>query len=115
MGKAQREKGKRAERATAKEIAERFGVDAHRGWQARDGADAPDVVGLPGWWIEVKSGKALAPKAALEQADAARKPDDVPVAVLRYDRQRPMAIMYWEDLLFLMQKGGVGAKSSGDK
>ena len=40
--------------------------------------------------------------AALEQADAARKPDDVPVAVLRYDRQRPMAIMYWEDLLHLI-------------
>ena len=108
MGKAQREKGKRGERATAKEIAERFGVDAHRGWQARDGADAPDVVGLPGWWIEVKSGKALAPKAALKQADEARKPEDVPVAVLRYDREKPMAIMYWEDLLFLMQKGGVG-------
>lgn len=108
MGKAQREKGKRGERATAKEIAERFGVDAHRGWQARDGADAPDVVGLPGWWIEVKSGKALSPKAALVQADTARKQTDVPVAVLRYDRERPMAIMYWEDLLFLMQNAGVG-------
>ena len=46
MGRSEREKGKRGERATAKEIAERFGVDAHRGWQARDGADAPDVVGL---------------------------------------------------------------------
>jgi hypothetical protein len=115
MGKAQREKGKRGERATAKEIAERFGVDAHRGWQARDGADAPDVVGLPGWWIEVKTGKNLSPKAALEQADAARKKDDVPVAVLRYDRQRPMAIMFWEDWLFLVEKGGVGAKPSGNE
>lgn len=108
MGKAQRDKGKRGERATAKEIAETFGVDAHRGWQARDGADAPDVVGLPGWWIEVKTGKNLSPKAALVQADDARKPDDVPVAVLRYDRERPMAIMYWEDLRFLMKAGGVG-------
>jgi hypothetical protein len=108
MGKAQREKGKRGERATAKEIAERFGVDAHRGWQARDGADAPDVVGLPGWWVEVKTGKNLSPKAALEQADEARKPEDVPVAVLRYDREKPMAIMFWEDLLHLMQTAGVG-------
>lgn len=108
MGKAQRDKGKRGERATAKEIAETFNVDAHRGWQARDGADAPDVVGLPGWWIEVKTGKNLSPKAALVQADEARKPDDVPVAVLRYDRERPMAIMYWEDLRFLMKAGGVG-------
>ena len=102
MGKAQREKGKRGERATAKEIAEKLGVDAHRGWQARDGADAPDVVGLPGWWVEVKSGKALAPKAALQQADDARGQHDVPVAVLRYDRERPMAIMFWEDLLHLI-------------
>lgn len=115
MGKAQREKGKRGERATAKEIAERFGVDAHRGWQARDGADAPDVVGLPGWWIEVKTGKNLSPKAALLQADAARQPHDVPVAVLRYDREKPMAIMFWEDWLYLVERGGVGAKPSGNE
>lgn len=102
MGKAQREKGKRGERATAKEIADKLGVDAHRGWQARDGADAPDVVGLDGWWVEVKSGKALSPKAALKQADDARRLHDVPVAVLRYDREKPMAIMYWEDLLHLI-------------
>ena len=108
MGRSEREKGKRGERTTAKVIAERFNVDAHRGWQARDGADAPDVVGLSGWWIEVKSGKRLSPKAALEQADEARKPDDVPVAVLRSDRERPMAIMFWEDLLHLMQTAGVG-------
>ena len=61
------------------------------------------MVGLPGWWIEVKTGKNLGPKAALQQADEARKPEDVPVAVLRYDRERPMAIMYWEDLLHLME------------
>ncbi|NDA79169.1 MAG: hypothetical protein EBY07_15635 [Actinobacteria bacterium] len=72
MGKAQREKGKRGERATANEIAAKFGIDAHRGQQSRDGSDAPDVVGLTGWWIEVKTGKRLQPKAALEQADAAK-------------------------------------------
>jgi hypothetical protein len=103
MGRSEREKGKRGERATAREIAAKLGVDAHRGQQARDGADAPDVVGIDGWWIEVKTGKALSPKAALLQADEARKPEDVPVAVLRYDRERPMAIMYWEDLLHLME------------
>lgn len=113
MGKMQRDKGKRGERATAKEISEVLGVDAHRGWQARDGADAPDIVGVPGWWIENKAGKNLAPKAALKQADEDRGKDDVPVAVLRYDRERPMAIMYWEDLLFLMKKGGVGASTEG--
>ena len=43
MGRSEREKGKRGERATAKEIAAKLGVDAHRGQQARDGADAPDV------------------------------------------------------------------------
>ncbi|NBW38766.1 MAG: hypothetical protein EBR30_27850 [Cytophagia bacterium] len=107
MGKAQREKGKRGERATANEIAAKFGIDAHRGQQSRDGSDAPDVVGLTGWWIEVKTGKRLQPKAALEQADAARRPNDVPVAVLRYDREKAMAIMFWEDLLHLMDTAGV--------
>lgn len=97
MGKASREKGKRGERATARELAATFGVDARRGQQARDGSDAPDVVGLPGWWIEVKTGQRINAFAALEQADEARGKFEVPIAVLRRDRKRPIVAMFFED------------------
>lgn len=110
MGKASREKGKRGERATARELAEAFGIDAHRGQQARDGADAPDVVGLPGWWIEVKTGQRINAFAALEQADEARGKFEVPIAVLRRDRKRPVVVMFFEDWLHLAKDAGHGSK-----
>lgn len=114
MGKAQREKGKRGERQTAREIADVFGVDAHRGQQSRDGADAPDVVGLPGWWIEVKTGQRINAFAALEQADDARGKFEVPIAVLRRDRKRPVVVMFWEDWMHLAREARDGGKA-GDE
>lgn len=102
MGKMQRDKGKRGERATANEITEALGIDCHRGWQARDGSDAPDVVGLPGWWVEVKAGKMLGPKAALLQAEKAACGKDKSLAVLRYDREKPMVILRWSDFLAML-------------
>jgi hypothetical protein len=109
MGVMQRRKGKRGERATATEIREalpELAARVRRGWQARDGADAADVIapGLP-YWIEVKSGRKPNPRAALEQArEAVRKArsDDVPVAVIRDDRSTPFAVLPWDALLRLL-------------
>lgn len=104
MGKAQREKGKRGERATVNEVKDAFpwlGEAIKRGWQARAGDDAPDVDGVPGIWIECKAGAKPNPRAALQQAIAACK-TRVPVVVIRDDRKEPFAVMRWPDLLRLL-------------
>lgn len=48
-----RAKGKRGELEASRLLRE-HGFDARRGQQFHGGADSPDVVGMPGWHIEVK-------------------------------------------------------------
>jgi hypothetical protein len=100
----QREKGKRFEREVARAFREALpGTDPHRGQQARDGADAPDVVGVPAFWIEAKHRGVLAPEAALRQAQAANsEPSCWPVAVLKRNRGEAFVCMDLGDFLELV-------------
>ena len=70
-GRASRRKGHDYERDVAALWKQAGWPDARRGYQARDGADAPDVAGCAPYWIECKRGKATSPRAALRQATAA--------------------------------------------
>ena len=100
MGKFSRDKGKRGERKTANEIKESFPwlTDVKRGLQSRGGgAEAPDVVGVPGLHIEVKTGKLPNPRAALSQAKKDCAGVTYPVAVIRDNRQQPFVVMDWSD------------------
>lgn len=107
MGKSQRDKGKRGERSTVNEVKAAWPglADAvKRGWQAREGFDAPDVDGVPGLWIEVKAGKKPNPRSALLQAEEARAACpgrclDVAIAVIRDDREEPFVVLRWADFL----------------
>jgi hypothetical protein len=106
MGKAQRDKGKRGERATAAELRKAFpeiAASIRRGWQTRQGDDDSDVI-FPGYWFEVKTGKQPNIRAALRQAIDDSKGRGVPVAVIRDDRKEPMAALRWEDFLKLLEK-----------
>lgn len=109
MAKFSRDKGKRGERNTASELREYFpeieGV-IRRGWQAREGDDEADVIGLPGYWFEVKCGKSIQILKALEQAYEASAKDEhsMPVAVIRPDRKRPVAVLYWSDFLIIIRR-----------
>lgn len=113
MGKSQRDKGKRGERATANEIKLRMpdlAADVRRGWQSRQGDDDPDVLGLPGWWVEVKHGKSyksVLMERLLAQAvgDSGSGADGTPVVVVRPDRKEPYALLRWNDLLNLIAEG----------
>ena len=102
MGKFSRDKGKRGERATANEIKATFPwlQNVKRGLQSRGGgSEVPDVVGVPGLHIEVKTGKLPNPRAALKQAKEDCDPVTYPVAVIRDNRCRPFVCMDWEDFL----------------
>lgn len=83
MAKKSREKGKRGERAAAKELAMLF-PGAKRNHSQADGADDSDVRGVP-LWVEVKVGKAPPIQAAMEQArrDTDGRP---PVVMSKKDR-----------------------------
>lgn len=63
-----REKGKRGEREVA-EILRNHGYAARRGQQYHGGGDSPDVVGLPGFHIEVKYTQRFDLYGALKQAE----------------------------------------------
>lgn len=59
-----------------------------RGLQNRQGADDPDICGLPGFWLEHKCGKQPNIRAALKQAATAAKGRAMPCAVIQDDRAR---------------------------
>ena len=104
MSKYQRDKGARGERQTAKELGESFPhLTVRRGFQAR-GPEMPDITGVPGLHIEVKTGKLPNPRAALAQARR-DKCDDVtyPVAVIRDDRCKPFVVMDWADFRRILE------------
>jgi hypothetical protein len=77
MGLMSRNKGKVWERWCAdyfRKLFPAFAKDIKRVLvQARDGAEAPDLVGVPYFWVEAKHRKRVNLQAALRQADGARK------------------------------------------
>ena len=105
MGKMQRDKGCRWERAVAAMFREALpGEDIRRGWQARSGSDEPDVI-VPGWWVEAKVGKAPPLMRALRQAQEAAEGDALkrtPIAVVKQDRCEPVVLLALDDFLALL-------------
>ena len=78
MGGSQRRKGARGERelaAALRAAMPELADGIRRGWQSRLGTDDPDVCGLPGFWLEHKTGKQPNMRAAFRQArqDVRRK------------------------------------------
>lgn len=82
-------------------------IDAHRGYQYRDGADAPDVI-VPGLWVECKRGRCTYPKKALAQAIEASFEHgteyQIPVAICRDDRSESTVTMRLDDFIDLLKK-----------
>ncbi len=110
MSKASRDKGKRGERALAAMLRESFPAFAdniRRGWQTRLGCDDPDVCGLPGFWLEHKSGQQPNMRAAFRQArtECKRKqPTPIPMAVIQDDHARErMCVVGLEDMVRILR------------
>ncbi len=108
-GKSSRRKGHDWERDVARQMRDIFGDRVKRGWQVREGTDAPDVDGTP-FWIECKKGKKTNIRAALLQAqDAAGHlhgagDNRPPLAVCKDDGMRATATMYLDDFLDLVKE-----------
>lgn len=109
MGRASRDKGKRGEREVAQILRAHGYTDAHRGAQytgnAHDGQD--DVVGLPGWHIEVKRTETLSVYKAYEQArrdiEARRQAEPDKAVVIHRRSGKPwVAIISLDDFLALL-------------
>ena len=112
MGALSRRKGRAWEQALVRMLKPIFGEQVKRGLaQSRFGAsEAPDVNNVPGWWVEAKHGQLVNLRAALEQAStamaAAAIPGDTrrPVAFCKDNRSRPVAVLYLDDFLALLQE-----------
>lgn len=110
MGKMSKEKGKRGEREVAN-ILKEHGYDAHRGQQFHGGGDSPDVVGLPGFHIEVKYTQRFMPYDALEQAENDSKDTgNTPIVVYRkaaekgFKKPEWLAVLKFEDFLRILEE-----------
>lgn len=108
-GKLARRKGKVFEREVARGYREIYGAQVKRGWQAREGHDAPDVENVPGLWPEAKHHHHVSPRAALEQAEeaaakAGMPPAVKPVAHCKDDNKEPIVVLSQEHWFELMRK-----------
>lgn len=92
MGKLSRDKGQRFERLVSK-LMQPFWPEAKRGFQSRNGGDAPDVDGTP-YWIECKAGARPNLFAAYEQAVEASD-GRPPLLVLKKDHGPVFVAMPW--------------------
>lgn len=106
-GRASRIKGRRGEQAVATALREAFPqiADAiRRGWQSRVGCDDPDVCGLPGFWIECKTGRQPNLRAAYKQAVDASKGRAFPIAVCQDDYAKDrMVVLGFRDFLRILR------------
>ncbi len=103
MGKLSRVKGRAFEQETARKLRPMFGDRVKRGFQRRDGREAPDVDGTP-YWIECKHAKCVNVRAAMAQAIAAT--DGRPPVVIAKDNgvRVPLVVMRLGDWLDLVER-----------
>lgn len=101
MGKMQRDKGKEGEREVARILREHGWDDSHRTSQyCGNTGDASDVVGLPGFHIEVKRHEAIRLDEWWKQTvKESQKKSDIPLLVFRKSRQKWRVCMDFETFL----------------
>lgn len=112
IGKASRAKGKAFEQEVARAFREIYGEQVKRGWQARQGSDAPDVEGIPGWWVECKHHRRVNVQASWKQiieaqyeAQAKKDPraDDNPLLVHHDTGGHTLVTLMFSDFLSLLE------------
>ena len=94
-----RNKGRQAEQEVASILRDELGLEIHRNWQQQAAIGGCDLVGVPGWGIEIKRAK----EARLSEwwgqtAEQAARDNVRPVLLYRLDRQSWMAMMSLYDL-----------------
>lgn len=106
-GRMSRNKGRRGEQEVARRLREampEIADNVRRGWQSRVGCDDADVCGLPGFWIECKTGKQPNIRAAYKQATKDAKGRAFPCAVIQDDHARDrMVVLSLTDFLRILR------------
>lgn len=98
MGRREKEKGKRGEREVAN-ILKAHGYDARRGQQFCGFNGEADVVGMPGYHLEVKFQETTKLWEWLAQSERDARTGEVPVVVFRKSRSPWIVAMRFEDWL----------------
>ncbi len=104
VGKMSRQKGKRGEREAAALLREHGFSEARRGVQYQGGHDSDDVIGLPGWHVEVKRTETLSIYPALEQAIVDKSDAAKPVVLHKRNGKQWLAILNATDFLELVRR-----------
>ena len=94
-----RNKGRAAEQEVAGILRDELSLEIRRNWQQQAAQGGCDLVGVPGWGIEIKRAK----EARLSEwwgqtAEQAARDNVRPVLLYRLDRQSWMAMMSLYDL-----------------
>lgn len=94
-----KQKGNRGEREGAKEWAKVMGCEARRGQQYSGSPDSPDIVqGIKGTHCEVKRVEKFKLYEALEQAEADKAPEEIPVVLHRRNLKQWVVVVNLDDL-----------------
>jgi hypothetical protein len=102
LGRKPRARGNRAELEVVN-ILKGHGYPAYRNF-ASGGYGGSDVIGLPGFAVEVKMVERLNVWAALSQCEEAAAPTETPLLVFRRARSPFFACLPFEDLLGLIEE-----------
>lgn len=100
-----RAKGAAGERELSKYLNEHWGLDTHRGTQDR-GAEAADVVGLPGYWVECKRVERIQMLAWCRQAERDAPASVAPLVVWRPSREPWRVTLGLDDFLSAIPRLG---------
>lgn len=99
-----RNKGKSGEREIAKILREHGWDDARRGQQFQGSPGSPDVIGLPGFHIEVKRTEQCRLYEYMEQAASEAAEDEIPVVFHRQNNRRWVAMVDLDDFLKVVEE-----------
>lgn len=102
MGKMSKTKGKVGEREVAALLRE-YGFVGQRGVQYQGGKDSADVLGLPGYHIEVKRVERFDLEAAMDQARSDAASAAVPVVFHRKSKRDWVVVLDAKDFLTLVR------------
>jgi len=97
MGRSQREKGKRGERAAAKALNETFGLDCTRSAQVSGQTGQADLNCKAAIHCEVKVRKGIGALRYLDQAVSDCLPEKVPFVLMKEDRGEWVAMVRLKD------------------
>lgn len=100
-----RQKGARAEREIAKILREHGYKDARRGQQYCGTAGDADVIGLPGYHLEIKHVEKLNLESAWQQSVRDAKENEIPIVIHKKNRTPWKVTMLFDDFLELAKDG----------